>query len=464
MFNRWKGPGGYRHVLNVSLPLVVSMGSLTLMLFTDRLFLSRYSIDTISAAMPAGIASFLFISFFMGIAGYLNVFVAQYTGAGRKERVGASLWQGIYFSIGAYFILASLFWIAGPLFSLAGHSPEIRRLEVIYFRVLILGAGTSVLGPALASFFSGRGLTRVVMITNLMGAGINIPLDYCLINGVGPFPELGILGAGIATITAHASIALILAVLIFNKKNDREFGVIRHREFDRDVFVRLMRFGLPNGIQFFIDLFAITAFVFLVGRLGKEALAATNIVFSISTLAFLPMIGFGLGVSILVGQALGRNRPWEAETATRSTVHITFCYMLSVAMIFVIAPEWLLGLFRTRAHVTDNYEDILRRGVVLLRFVAFYSLFDTLFIVYASAIKGAGDTRFVMWSTGILSLGIMVIPVYIAVFYLGAGLYSTWTAITAYICLAGLLFRWRYFQGKWKTMRVIEHHPPILES
>ncbi|MBW2066918.1 MAG: MATE family efflux transporter [Deltaproteobacteria bacterium] len=464
MSNRWKGPGGYRHVLNVSLPLVVSMGSLTLMLFTDRLFLSRYSIDTISAALPAGIASFLFICFFMGIAGYLNVFVAQYTGAGTKEKVGTSLWQGVYFSAGAYVVLASLFWIAEPLFSLAGHSPEVRRLEVTYFRVLMLGAGASVLGPALASFFSGRGLTRVVMITNLMGAAINIPLDYCLINGIGPFPELGILGAGIATVSAHTSIALILAILIFNKKNDREFGVISHRGFDRDLFLRLMRFGLPNGIQFFIDLFAFTAFVFLVGRIGKEALAATNRVFSISTLAFLPMIGFGMGVSILVGQALGRNRPWEAETATRSTVHITFCYMLSVAAVFVMAPEWLLDLFRTRVHTTDNYEDIIERGVILLRFVAFYSLFDTLFIVYSSAIKGAGDTSFVMWSSGILSFGIMIIPVYIAVVHLGAGLYVTWSAITAYICLAGLLFRWRYFQGKWKEMRVIERHSPVIES
>jgi len=459
MFNTWKGPGGYREVLHVSLPLVVSMGSITLMLFTDRLFLSRYSLDAIAAALPAGIASFLFISFFMGVAGYVNVFVAQYTGSGEREQVGASLWQGLYFTFGAALILAALYFIAGPLFAVAGHTPEVRKLEVVYFRILTLGAGTTLLGPALGSFFSGRGLTRVVMVANLIGAGVNIPLDYCLINGVGPFPELGIVGAGLATVTANLVTAALLAFLVFNRANDEQFAVLRHRGFNRSLFGRLMRYGLTNGIHFFIDLFAITAFVFLVGRLGKHELAATNIVFSISTLAFLPMFGFGLGLSVLVGQALGRDQPHDAERATSSSVHITFGYMVVVALLFVLAPEWLIDLFRPRGQAPDNYGAIMQTGIVLLRFVAFYSLFDTLFIVYSSAIKGAGDTRFVMWAIAILSLVVMVIPVFLGVIHFGAGIYFAWTGITTYICMAGLIFRWRYFKGKWKGMRVIERRP-----
>ena len=95
MIKRWGGTGGYREVLAVGLPLVVSMGSSTVMLFTDRMFLANYSVDAIAAALPAGIASFLFVCFFMGVGGYVNVFVAQYTGARRGDRVGASLWQGV---------------------------------------------------------------------------------------------------------------------------------------------------------------------------------------------------------------------------------------------------------------------------------------------------------------------------------------------------------------------------------
>ena len=106
MIERWSKLNGYREVLAISLPLVASMGSFTVMQFTDRVFLANYSVDAIAAALPAGIASFTFISFFMGVANYTNVFVAQYTGARAFNRVGAALWQGIYFSLAAAAFLA----------------------------------------------------------------------------------------------------------------------------------------------------------------------------------------------------------------------------------------------------------------------------------------------------------------------------------------------------------------------
>ena len=108
MLERWSKPNGYRQVLAISLPLVASMGSITLMHFTDRMFLANYSLDAIAAALPAGIASFTSIAFFMGVANYTNAFVAQYTGARAFNRVGAALWQGIYFSLMSALLLASL--------------------------------------------------------------------------------------------------------------------------------------------------------------------------------------------------------------------------------------------------------------------------------------------------------------------------------------------------------------------
>ncbi len=99
-----------------------------------------------------------------------------------------------------------------------GHSPHIRSLEVTYFNILTLGAGLVVLNSAMACFYTGRGLTWTVMLVNMAGAAVNIPLDYCLINGVGPFPELGIVGAGIATVIASATITVVLVILIFREE------------------------------------------------------------------------------------------------------------------------------------------------------------------------------------------------------------------------------------------------------
>src|SRR5210317_2086950 len=125
MIERWSRPYGYRQVMAVSLPLVASMGSITLMQFTDRIFLANYSVDAITAALPAGIASFTSTSFFLGVVNYTNAFVAQYTGAKAFNRVGAAVWQGIYFALLAAVFLASLVFISERLFNLIGHSPHI---------------------------------------------------------------------------------------------------------------------------------------------------------------------------------------------------------------------------------------------------------------------------------------------------------------------------------------------------
>ena len=464
MIKRWSKPNGYRDVLAISLPLVASMGSITVMQFTDRMFLANYSINAIAAALPAGIAAFTSIAFFMGVATYTNAFVAQYTGARALDRVGAALWQGIYFSILSAAFLASLFFISNPLFDLIGHSPPIRSLEVTYFNILILGAGLPVLGSALACFYTGRGLTWTVMMVHMAGAAVNIPLDYCLINGVGPFPELGIIGAAIATVTASATIVGILGLLIFSPANRAKFGTWKNRGWDRELFGRLMRYGVPSGIQFFLEIFGLTFFIQMLGRLGDLELAASNIVLSIETLSFLPMVGFHIGNATLVGQAVGKGQPEDGVYATTSALHITLAYMIMVAVVFVFMPEPLLRLFENSDHAPAQQAEIMGLGVVLMRFVAVFCFFDALNLVFSGAIKGAGDTRFIMWTIAALSLGVMIGPVYLAVEVVGAGLYTAWTLATIYICALGIAFMLRYRQGRWKKMRVIEDQPIVAQA
>jgi MATE family multidrug resistance protein len=308
----------------------------------------------------------------------------------------------------------------------------------------------------MACFYTGRGLTWTVMLVNMAGAALNIPLDYCLIYGVGPFPELGIVGAGIATVIASGTITVLFIILIFRKRNRSRFATWQARAFDRELFGRMMRYGLPSGIQFFLEIFGFTFFVQMVGRLGDLELAASNIVLAIESLSFLPMVGFHIGNATLMGQAIGRGRPEEGAYATTSAIHITLVYMMFLAMIFVLAPEPLLRLFRADQHTPAQYTDIMALGVILLRFVAAFSFFDALNLIFSSAIKGAGDTRFIMWTIGALSLGVMIIPVYVAVEVVGAGIYAAWTVATVYVCALGMAFMLRYRQGKWKRMRVIE--------
>ena len=446
----------YRDVVRVSLPLVVSMTTTVVMTFTDRIFLANYSIDTIAAALPAGITAFVFLSFFADTVGYSNVFVAQYTGSGLFPRVGSALWQAIYFALAAWVIMVGISFIGEPLFRLVGHPKEVQQLEVTYFRVLCCGSGIHIIGMSFSSFFTGRGVTRPVMITYIIAMFLNVPLDYALINGIWIFPELGILGAAMATVFSWTTATVILGVLVFTREHDVVFRVFQNRKFDADLFRRLLRFGVPSSLQFSLDVFAFLFFVLMVGRIGKAELAITNIGIALDSVSFRPLIGFALGTSTLVGQALGRNRPQEAVAAARATMVIVASYISLLIILYVLFPGPLLELFRPGDLSLEEFAAIKGYGVVVLRFVAAYLLLDGIYMISTAVLKGAGDTRFIMWSIGLISLFGMSLPIYIGIEVYGMGLYYAWGCTVFFISqLAGVTF-WRFNQGKWKTMRVIE--------
>lgn len=445
----------YRSVIRVSTPLVLSMGATTVMEFTDRVFLGNYALDALAASTPAGITAFLFTAFFLGTAGYVNVFIAQYTGAGNAAGVSASLWQGIYFSILGALVMAGLSLTARPLFSLIGHPAEIQALEVAYFRILSLGSGASIIGTTLSCFFSGRGLTRTVMLIHMAGTLFNIPLDYALINGLWGMPELGIRGAGMATVAAWCFIAAGFALLVFSREHDRVFRVRQNHRFRPEMFMRLMKYGLPGGMQFFMDILVFTFFILMVGRLGTTELAVTNLVMSINALSYMPMFGLSIGISTLVGQAMGSRQPDDAAAVTRATVHIAVSYVSLLILLFLVCPEPLIRLFLPETTPPPEMERLLRTGTVLLRFVSAYLLFDSLVIVYTGALKGAGDSRFVMFAVAGIGLLFLFLPVWIGVGFFGMGLYGVWSCITVYLMILYVIVGLRYRSGTWKEITMI---------
>jgi MATE family multidrug resistance protein len=175
------------------------------------------------------------------------------------------------------------------------------------------------------------------------------------------------------------------------------------------------------------------------------------------------MIGIGIAISILVGQYLGAEKPELAQTSAYSGFHLTMLYMTSIAAAYVLVPDIFIAPFAMKAD-PEVFKEVYDFSLILLRFVAIYSLFDTLNIIFSSAIKGAGDTRFVMFMTSGLSLFVLVIPTYLAVMVFDYGLMVSWGIATAYVILIGIAFFLRFLSGKWKTMRVIEPTLPANTS
>jgi len=451
---RWSIAGGYREVLVLAAPLIVSTGSLALQEFVDRMFLSWYSPASIAAAMPAGILYFTVLSIFLGTASYVNTFVAQYHGAGRFERIGPSMWQGLYVALAGGLLMLALAPLSSRLFALIGHPPEVQRLEADYFRVLCYGSVFPIANAALGGFFSGRGRPWPVMWANLAATGVNIFLNALLIFGRWGLPELGIVGAAISTCAAGGVAFAVLAVLLMRPSFEQMFAVRSGWAPQGELLRRLLRFGLPSGVQFFIDIFGFTVFILLIGRIGTAELAATNIAFNINSLAFMPMIGLGTAISILVGRYIGEREVGLAERSVYSGATLCFAFMGLLSLAYVLVPGFFVRFFAPRGD-PEGFAAISAIAVVLLRFVAVYSLFDTMNIVFASAIKGAGDTRFVMLMILVLSVGVLIVPTYVALVRLRVGIYSAWVFVSAYIILLGCGFLVRFLRGKWKTMSVI---------
>ena len=452
---RWGSPAGYKQLLVMAIPLILSTGAWSVQHFVDRMFLTWYSAASIAASVPAGILNYAIMSIFIGTAGYVNAFVAQYFGAKQLKRIGPSVWQGIYIALIGGILLLIISPAAKSIFAFIGHAPDVQQNEVTYFRILCYGSFFPIASSTMTGFFSGRGKNWPIMAVNTFATAINIFLNYLLIFGKWGFPEMGIAGAALATVISGAFSFFAYVIIIGRPSFNRMYHTLKGWRPDWKLFKRLIRFGLPSGVQFFVDMSGFTAFLLMIGRLGTVELAATNIAFNINTLAFMPMIGFGIAISVTVGQYIGKGRPEMAERSVYSGAHLIFIYMSLIATAYIAFPGIFIAAFSAKADPV-SFEPINRLVRVLLRFVALYTVFDVLNIVFASALKGAGDTRFVMIIIVAVSLGLLVVPTFIALVVFKAGIYVAWAIVSGYIILLGATFLARFLTGKWKSMRVIE--------
>jgi MATE family multidrug resistance protein len=453
--------GGCKEVFRIALPLILSTSAMTLQMFVDRVFLMWFDRDAMSGAMLGGILSFVPFSLFLGTATYAGTFVSQYDGAKMPHRIGPAVWQSVYFSFLAGLLMAGLVLFDRPLIALIGHKPPLDGYELTYYRFMLLGSMPGILDSAISCFLTGRGKTWVVMWINFVKTIINIVFDYLLIFGHFGFPKSGIAGAAMATIFANVVACVIYFVIFLWPSYREKFGTLNNR-FDRELFGRLLKFGLPSGVQFMLDVLGFTLFVVFIGRIDAVSFAASSMVFQINMLAFMPMIGFGMATSILVGRAIGAEKPDIAQKTTWSAAKLTFSYMLVVAAGYWLVPDLFMLPFRAGA-MKEQMDAIRPIAITLLYFVSFYCIFDTGNIIFSAALKGAGDTKYVMFRSVWLNWLIMVVPSWFAVTYLHgpARLYVAWAALAGYVCALAILFLLRFISGKWKTMRVIEKVPTL---
>ncbi len=448
-------PGSILETLKVAIPLVLSTSSLTLTLFVDRLFLSWHSIEAVAAVTPGGITYFTIVCFFQGVAQYVNTLVAQSHGAQDWRSVSRSVWQGAIFSAGSIPVMLACIPFGVFILENSGHDPSLINLEVEYFQILMLGGVLVPLGATFSSFFSGRGKTTVVLIGNVAGNIFNILAGYVLIFGRLGFPEMGIQGAAIATSLSNLIPLVYWSYLFLSNRFQVKYRTRVEFIWDKKLFLSLMQYGVPAGAQFFLDVGAFTAFVLIVGKLGISDLAITNIALSIESLSFLPMVGISIATSILVGEYIGQRKLDVAEKSVKSALIISIAYSGLLAVLFWVTPDFFLSMFINGEQAGFDPETFFVRGGFVVRLIGLYTVFDTIFIVYTGALKGAGDTRFAMLVQIIIAWLFFVPPVYMMITYFNLGLYASWIWLLIYVLLLAVIFHIRFQSGRWKTIGVI---------
>jgi MATE family multidrug resistance protein len=177
----------------------------------------------------------------------------------------------------------------------------------------------------------------------------------------------------------------------------------------------------------------------------------------------MPMLGLGIAVSTLVGRRQGQKKPGLAARTTWSALQLTMFYMCAIAALYVLIPKVFLWPFAAQAN-PEEFRPVAALTVSLLRIVALYTAFDGMNIVFLSALKGAGDTRFPLYATTGLSWVVLIIPSWGLYFAGHRSVYVTWWLASAYIIVLAFVMLARFMGGKWRTMRVIEevvpHVPP----
>jgi MATE family multidrug resistance protein len=430
-----------------------------------------------SATLPAMMWYWQGFGLLSVAAGYTSTFVAQYTGANRPHRVGPAVWQGIHFGLVAGLLFLLAVPLAPYLIGFGEHKPHMQAHELAYFRCLCFAAVPMLVMSAVNGFFSGRGQTWTVLGIEAAGTATNVLLATVLIFGRLGFPELGIAGAGWATVAGSWVSAAVALGLFWRKQYRVEFDTLKGWLPERELMGRLLKYGGPAGMQLFLDVLVFNAFIQIVGRLGDAALGATTLTVRFNMIAFLPMMGMGQAVCILVGQRLGADRPDLAEKSTYTGVKWAFGYMCLVAAAYLFLPYTLVSAFEGGSPVDPDALAAVASPVAsaatdakfaaiaaivpsLLVCVAIYSLADALNVTFAFALRGAGDTRFVTAVTFLLAWPIMVLPTYFVVTN-GGSIYWAWGFATAHIFAMAVCFYLRFRSGKWKSMRVIEAAPVV---
>lgn len=442
---RWTG---LSEVLRMAAPIMLGAVSFAGMDFADKMFVSWLGVDHLAAVGNSALWMYTFAVFFMGLAGCVSTFVSQSFGKTKFENCARFAWQGVYVAI-AGGTVAFILWPAAPLlFGAMNHSEEVQRLEVLYFRIRIFSIAFIAWEVALSSFFQGISRPIVPMVVGISANLLNVVLDYILIFGKFGFPAMGIAGAAIATVIAVAFQAGALHLIFLSRAVNETYGSRGGFALDLTKCKDLLRVGWPAGVSSLLDVAGWALFTgFIVGSFGTIALGAHTAAMNFMHFSFMPAMALSAAATAVVGQWIGRGDVDKAKARAYTAVKVGMSFMLVTGGCFALFGETLMRVF-------SEDPEVIGLGRFLLILAAMFACFDACTIVLIGALRGAGDTRWIMW---VLTCGAYLVNLPLAWLFavpLGFGAGGAWIGATIYvISLSAVVFS-RFRSERWRNIHI----------
>jgi MATE family multidrug resistance protein len=451
-------------VWRIALPLMVSAGTFSLVLFADRTLLLWYDGESMSASMAGGNFFWVLVCLPVGIASMTGAIVSQYVGANEHQSIGRFLWQSVWLSLLVTPAFVGIAFFARTLFETTGQPAHLLELEATYLRLLMIGAVGLVLESALSGFFSGTERTRVIMWVSLISGLVNLILDVILIFGVGPIPAMGIAGAAIGSVIAFWTKAVCYCFLLLKPEYESVYHIRRGFGFDSQLVRKLLFFGFPTGLMYLTESGGFTVMVLRIGSIGDVPLRATTMAINFNMVAFIPLVGVSIAASVLVGRHLLENGPQRAARSVYAGLFIGCAYSMIWLVAYLAIPDVMMSLYQ----LSDNSEESIAAiniAKTLLGFVAVYVLLDSVQLILAGALRGAGDTWFVLVS-GLLASSLALWVGFALEPQLSPEAQMTlegqqeilswwWWMLTLWVWLLATFMTARFLQGRWKKMRMV---------
>ena len=454
--------GGLRELLAIALPMVISHACDTVMMFTDRLFLSRLGPEQMNASMAGGLTCFVMMTFFLGLTGYSTALVAQYLGAGRKDRCATAITQAMLIALTAYPLILLARPLVHMVFARTGISPGQLAPQIEYFDIVVYATVVGLLRNCLSSFFSGIGRTRIVMVSAFAAMLVNVGMNYILIFGKLGFPALGIRGAAYGTIIGGVVGLGVLLAMYLGGGIRRTYRVWHSLRFDGDAMAKLLRFGYPAGVEMFLNLLAFYAMIVAFHAHGPTTATAVTVMFNWDMVSFVPLIGIQIGVMSLVGRYMGAARPDIAHRSAMSGLKCGWLYSIVILILFVGFPRHLVAMFRPE-QADAIFHAAAPMAVRMIRIASIYVMLEAVVVVFSGALRGAGDTVWAMCVSVALHwlmLGILVVMLYA----LKLSPEAAWTGVVLSFLSFSVVFYRRYRGGKWRTIRMVRTQAELLAT